>query len=151
MNQTDATNMAQDLLNEHAPGWTFAFDNARRRFGCCRFRDRTITLSRYLVALNDERLVRNTILHEIAHVHAGPKAKHGPVWRERAVALNISPERCYNSREVAAPTPSFVGTCPNCGHTVRRHRRTRIACGDCCRKYNGGRFDAQYWIEWRRA
>jgi hypothetical protein len=35
-------------------GWRFRFDHARRRFGCCRYGPKLITLSRPLTLLNGE-------------------------------------------------------------------------------------------------
>jgi len=64
--------LAVTLMQQHGlVGWTFKFDHARRRFGCCNFTRRTISLSRPLTFLNDDAEVRDTILHEIAHALAG--------------------------------------------------------------------------------
>ena len=47
--------------------WTFLFDRAIRRFGNCNYTKRQISLSAKLTLLNDEPVVRETLLHEIAH------------------------------------------------------------------------------------
>ncbi len=85
MTLTDARTLAHTLLNKHElHDWTFAFNRRKRAFGLCDFRKRTIYLSAVLTELNDEAEVRDTLLHEIAHALATPKARHGPVWQRVA-------------------------------------------------------------------
>ncbi len=146
--------MALSMMAQHGldtpSGWRFAWDNARRRFGSCRYTKKLITLSRVLTRLNAEALVRSTVLHEIAHALAPRGAGHGPVWRAIAVRIGDDGARCYGA-EVTEPAAPFVGTCPSCARTVERHaRRRNLACGACCRKYNGGRHSAAYVFTWRR-
>lgn len=151
MKLNDAAKLAQTLLREHglaAQGWTFDYDTAVRRFGACHYRPKRITLSAKLVAMNDEARVRNTMLHEIAHALSGHKAGHGPQWVAMARAIGCDGQRLYDSREVATVSRKFTGTCPNCGRQVQRHRRDKIACGTCCRKFNGNKFDAKYLFTW---
>jgi predicted SprT family Zn-dependent metalloprotease len=123
----------------HAPvsPWRFEFDNARRRFGCCFYRHRLITLSKHLVALNDEAQVRDTILHEIAHAIAGPKAGHGPLWKAQAAAIGARPERCYSDENVITVTAKYQATCPTCGQEFKKFKQPKGTryCGKCCRRY----------------
>ena len=71
----DATRLAFLYMRLHElDDWQFRLDRATSRFGSCNHRCKTITMSRLLVTLNDKREVRDTILHEIAHALAGPKA-----------------------------------------------------------------------------
>lgn len=143
MTLTDAAHLARRLMAEHnCGGWTFAFDNARRRFGATHYRTRTLSLSRHLVALNDEGHVRDTILHEIAHILAGPAAAHGPRWRLTARAIGCTAARCSNDPEregvlgaVVLPPMAWVGTCPSCGYRreAARAPKREQACGACWR------------------
>ncbi|CAA9212541.1 MAG: hypothetical protein AVDCRST_MAG93-89 [uncultured Chloroflexia bacterium] len=88
VNPADARTLAQVLLDEHALyDWTFAFNRRRRAFGLCNFQKRTIYLSAALTQLNGDAEVRDTLLHEIAHALAGPKAGHGLAWRKVALAI----------------------------------------------------------------
>ena len=43
-------------------------------------------------------------------------------------------------------------TCPGCGATVRRARRPSrpVACGACCARHAGGRFDERFRLRFRR-
>lgn len=108
--------MALDLMYKHGltqEGWTFAFDNAKRRLGVCNYTNRQIGLSRYLVVLNEEAQVRETILHEIAHalsmIRYGRKAAgHGPLWKKVCEEIGAKPERCCASDEVTMPRGSYI-------------------------------------------
>ena len=51
-------------------GYTFKFDHAKRRFGCCNYTRKTISLSKHLCEANLNQLhgkITDTILHELAH------------------------------------------------------------------------------------
>lgn len=152
----DAQNLAFDLMAEHGlvnnelggPEWSFEFDRAVRRFGCCHWATKTISLSRSLVELNDEARVRNTLLHEIAHALAGPRNGHNRQWRSIAVAIGCDGNRLYDGSVVAKPATTVTGHCPNCNRIIKRHRRGNIACGVCCKRYNGGRYKEAYRIIW---
>lgn len=138
MNLHLAQHLARTLMNEHgltARGWTFAFDHARRRFGCCNLTQRRITLSRPLTFLNTEAQVRDTLLHEIAHALT-PGNGHGARWKAMCQRIGARPQRCYREDEVIAPprpvAPYLLG-CPGCGWWVERRRRTgrKLQCRYC--------------------
>lgn len=151
MQLTEAKKLALNLMREHKllnMGWTFEFDNARRRFGVCRYRPKSIGLSKHLVSLNDEARVRNTILHEIAHALVGPGHGHNHVWRRKAIEIGCDGQRCYSSHKVETPESRYIATCSNCGHIHKRHKMTNtlkysnISCGKC----SGGRYNPTYKI-----
>jgi peroxiredoxin Q/BCP len=61
MDLIKAQTLAKQLIEQHGlkeHGWRFQFDNAKRRFGCCKYRSREITLSKPLTQLNDEKEVK---------------------------------------------------------------------------------------------
>lgn len=124
MKLEDAETLALTLMDRYwykFEGWSFEFDNAKRRCGCTKFSIKTITLSRYFVQRNDEDEVRETILHEMAHVIAGPQAGHGPAWRYYAEQIGAKPERCASS--VDMPEGGIEGVCaPDCTIRHTRHR-----------------------------
>jgi predicted SprT family Zn-dependent metalloprotease len=82
--------------------WKFEFDNAKKQFGLCRHSKHIIRMSRKLVALNNEKEVSKTILHEIAHALVGAGHGHGIVWKDKVISIGGVPERCY-SRKVKQP------------------------------------------------
>lgn len=104
MQLVDADNLAMQLMWEHGldieSGWGFQFDNARRRFGLCNYRTKTISLSAPLTLLNEEESVRQTLLHEIAHALVPAGEHHGSVWRAKAISIGHSGNRCYDSAVV---------------------------------------------------
>lgn len=135
MKLSDAHELCNDLLHEHGlsqRGWTFFFDRSKKRFGQCVRSKLSITLSAYLVQLNDERKVRETMLHEIAHALAPAGAHHGPAWKHQCRLLGIAPNRCYDS-SVETPPGRYTGTCENCGHTFEKHRKPKSTTAYCIR------------------
>ncbi|HIZ97691.1 MAG TPA: SprT-like domain-containing protein [Candidatus Janibacter merdipullorum] len=132
----DAREMARGLMDEHGlEDWTLLLDRAKRRAGVCRYTDRAIGLSRHLTLIHTPDQVRDTVLHEIAHAHAGPRAAHGPRWQAAATAIGARPERCLPAEAGHIPG-SWVGTCP-AGHTIDRHRRPSrvLSCRECSRGF----------------
>lgn len=79
--------------------WTFEFDYATRRFGLCDYSRKTISMSKLLVYLNSEDVVKDIILHEIAHALT-PRAGHGPKWRIICEAIGCKPRACYSVIEI---------------------------------------------------
>lgn len=79
--------MAEHELLES--GWSFDFDRAIRRQGCCHLRTKKITLSRLFSVWEPEsEVLLKVIRHEIAHALVGPQRKpHGPKWRAMAERL----------------------------------------------------------------
>lgn len=151
-----AQKLAKDLMEKHLSegenSWRFKFDNAKRRFGCCKYGrgGYWVTLSKHLVLLNDESQVRDTILHEIAHamdVNDRGYSNHDANWREIALRIGCNGERCYSSKEVVQPEFKYKTLCNSCGHTgksMRQPRRSSTACGRCCREHNGGKYDPKF-------
>ena len=154
MELNKAIRLAYQEMAKHnlfAEGWNFEFDRSKKRFGCCKFGRRVITLSRELTLLNDEANVLDTIRHEIAHALAGYKAGHGPEWVRKAREIGCVGKRCYGS-EVVRPEAKYTHYCPNCGVGHARHRKTRTvtACRYCCDEYAGGKFDYRFLLKWKK-
>ena len=149
MDITRAEQIANEKMIEHGlTGWSFGFDDSVRRRGCCHWSRKEITLSRALTELRDEAWVVNTILHEIAHALCGPHEGHSSVWREKAISIGCNGERC-SSDGVAIPK-TFRCECPNCGSGWSAHRRSKVACGKCCKQFNGGKWTRKYQVKWTR-
>jgi predicted SprT family Zn-dependent metalloprotease len=131
--------------------WTFGFDNCRNRLGSCRIDEYKITLSRAMVELNDEKVVRDIILHEIAHALVERRlgaecadganewhlrndkrwAAHGSEFKDTAVWLGVKPRSTCSVDGLVVPSSQWLGTCPSCGDESLTHRRTRSSCAKC--------------------
>jgi len=124
-------------------GWSFGFDRARARAGCCHHDKRLITCSAHLIAHMTDEETEQVILHEIAHAIAGAAAGHGPVWRAVADRLGYTGRRTVDL-PTADETARWLARCPS-GHEWLRHRRTsrRAWCGTCAKA--GLRSEITWW------
>lgn len=117
--------LARRIMNDHGLGHVpFQFDNAKARFGVCKFRGRSgtwvpiqIALSQHLVRVNTLERCLETVLHEVAHALAGHEAGHGPAWRRQARALGIEPRRCGTHEDTVVPPAPHNGMCAQCSTT----------------------------------
>lgn len=120
MDMEKARAMARDLMEAYDfAHWSFDFDRAKTRNGQCDFTRQRITLSRHFVQLNDATLVRETILHEIAHAIAGSAAGHGPQWQMVARNLGVRP---VARKATSMPPGRYRGVC-SCGYPHSLHRK----------------------------
>jgi predicted SprT family Zn-dependent metalloprotease len=140
MDLGDAEALAHRLMAEHQlNGWVFRFDHARRRLGACRYSDQCISLSKPLTLLNPESVVRDTLLHEIAHALT-PGAKHGPVWRAMARQIGATPRACAAVGSVATPNAPYSLVCDHCQERIPRYRKPtgRFVCRSCLQRHRRG-------------
>lgn len=151
MNLKKAQELALDLMREHElKNWLFQFDRAKVRFGYCNYRDKIISLSKHLTELNSKALVKDTILHEIAHALVGKKHNHGKVWKEKAIAIGCSATRCYSDTDVVTPLKKYTASCNSCKRKFQAARKRKVACGVCCKKYNNNRYSEEYIISFEQ-
>ena len=137
---------ARKLMDMHGlDGWALRFNGARKKLGECRPQQKLILISRVHALNGASGQVTDTILHEIAHALAGPKAGHGPAWKEIARRLGATPKSCApesdearNAREAAramfrtgdAVTFTARGDVRK-GTIVRMNpKRAKVQCGD---------------------
>lgn len=123
--------LAQELMHLHGlEGWNFEFDRAKKRFGCCNYTQKKISLSADLVSLNSEENVKNTIVHEIAHAIAGHRAGHGKQWKEIVEKIGGTANRCYGN-EITTPLLCFTAYCPSCKVQTQRQKKRNLMCAKC--------------------
>jgi predicted SprT family Zn-dependent metalloprotease len=141
MDPSAAERLAQHLMAQHGlHDWGFAFDRARRRLGVCDYRARRISLSLTLTTLNPEPVVRDTILHEIAHALT-PGARHGSAWRAKAAAIGAQPRASVHAAEIATPPAPYALVCDTCHARIDRYRaprRGRYLCRHCLQRHQRG-------------
>ena len=100
-----------------------------------------------------DRTLRHELAHLLAQFRVGRRriAPHGSEWRDACRDLEIGDEvRCHNLPfATRAQTVRFVYRCPNCRQKFPRVRRVlrAVACLACCRKHNGGDFDARFRLK----
>tara|TARA_Y100001951_G_C11121069_1_gene172797 strand:+ start:83 stop:577 length:495 start_codon:yes stop_codon:yes gene_type:complete len=150
MKLTETILLARELMEKHKlDGWKLKFDESKSHLGQCRYSEKSIYLSYPYVEINDEKIIRNTILHEIAHALAGSGHGHNRIWKTIARHIGCTGDRCTRGAE--RPRGKWTRHCENCGYEVQSHRRTSKAraCGECCEKHNGGRYAEEYKLQWR--
>lgn len=129
--------IAEKLLQLHnLNDYIFKFDGAKRRFGSCSIKRKIISLSKHLVLLNEESQVTDTILHEIAHALT-PSSHHGIEWKKCCIHIGANPIRQYSTTEVRTPEYIWEGSCGNCGHVFKRHKRRLGGWCRSCGKEKG--------------
>jgi predicted SprT family Zn-dependent metalloprotease len=125
--------LALDLMRKYEVwdmGYRFRWSNTSRILGQCNYVKKHIKLSRRYVAYNDERLVEDTIRHEIAHALCGPGYGHGPYWKKMAAAVGANPRACKGVSDgvVSAPEKYNI-VCTSCNNVLgtcsRRLKETR--------------------------
>ncbi len=94
-----------------------------------------------------DRTLRHELAHLLAQFRAGRRrvAPHGTEWRKACRDLGIGDE----SRTHALPFPvqrrarRYLYECPRCRKEFPRVRpiKRAVACLECCRKFNQGKFD----------
>ena len=143
---------AIELMDKHGLldlGWYFEFDNAKKRFGQCDSNRRRISLSKYLVGLNEEWRVTNTILHEIAHGLVGCRHGHDSIWRRKALEIGCDGNRCYSSKFVSTPQSKYIAKCTGCNTEFKRHKKIKEGRKSSCGKCSHGRYNELYVLEWK--
>lgn len=152
----EASELLENKMIEHGlSNWNFGFSNTQNR-GDCNYTKKLIRLSRPFVKANGIERVLQTILHEIAHAltwinHRNAKP-HGIEWQTIAKSIGHTGQRymaaeSYDTGRTRKDTEK-VGTCPNCDRKMYARRRQNIACGKCCKQYNGGKYTTAYKIVW---
>ena len=143
----DLLRAEMDRHGLHAPTWRAELSSGRGVIGRCErhvhretgeVTEGIIHLSRRLIDHEDDGVVIDTILHEIAHALTSPGAQaHGKEWREIARRLGAKPEACYDPGKSNIP-PKWIGACPHPGCTVyvTRNRLTQKARSLFCRRHD---------------
>ena len=116
-------------------GWRFRWQNKKVSLGTCSYAKKQIRLSKWYVELNDEKEVRDTILHEVAHAlsyirHGRKGIGHGKLWKDICREIGAIPRAC-SKEKLNKPQNhyKYIDTC--CGLTFKRHRLKRNVSYSC--------------------
>lgn len=110
--------------------WRLSLDNARRRAGACHPVQKRISLSRHHLRLNDYLVVKDTLLHEVAHAIVWEKYRqtgHGSRWKQTIQQLGGIAKATGQFETPTAPWV-LVYLDANSGKIrklAERHRRSR--------------------------
>ncbi len=145
MDLKELEELASNQLAKHGlNGWTFGWGTTRRRLGVCKYRIKRIEISKFYAANNSREKVIDTLMHEIAHALAGPKAKHGPIWKAIAARLGARPEACDRDHDTVIQPGNWRATCDGCGHVFERYKRPTALSGYRCRCRKGNVLKFEY-------
>ena len=127
--QTIAARASAWLVAHQLEGWSFQFDHATRRAGCCTYQTQVISLAHAYARAAPDAEIDDTLLHEIAHALVGKAHGHDQLWRATAVALGCSGHRCH---DVQFTPPRYIVTCVNaCWVTTAERRQRGAVCRTC--------------------
>lgn len=152
-------------INKHLENeWEFKWSTAKSFIGQCRWnrvsRDGQIKISKTFVkgGLPKEEIL-DTIKHEVAHaldVERRGTSDHGPKWKRCCRETGANPNRTCDLpshvKQYLNNIAKWVRYCPNCDNKRYLHRKPTAtrACGNCCRKHNGGKFSYDYVLKVKR-
>lgn len=145
MDSFEAKRVALDLMRKHellSKGWTFQFDNSKRRLGCCKHRIKTITFSKNYQPLVEVNEFTDTILHEIAHALVGHG--HDSVWKRKAIEIGCNGKRLYSGDKKVEG--KYAATCHKCGTVYYKHRITSRNRNQSCGKCSCGRYNPEFLL-----
>jgi predicted SprT family Zn-dependent metalloprotease len=130
MDLLEAKRLALSLMHQYnLKDWRFDFNNRKGSYGMCYFTKKTIYLSSPLTAAMQEKDVKNTVLHEIAHALVGQGHGHDYVWLRKAREIGCDGESCNNHNIIVENVRfKYVATCPRCGEKIgvsRAPKRTQ--------------------------
>jgi predicted SprT family Zn-dependent metalloprotease len=127
----DAEKLAWQLLREHKlKDWTYQTNTRKRTLGLCFSQYKRIELSIYFIEHNTPEVVRETLLHEIAHAIVGSDQGHNAVWMEMAEKLGVTPRR--KSAAAIMPPGPWQATCRGCNRLFSKHRKPKYISGNSC-------------------
>lgn len=138
-----ANGITNRISPKHDLGYSFKFDSAKSRLGCCHYGPKLITMSRVLSQHNIDKIhtkLTDTLLHEIAHalcveVYGVRNGRgHGQNWVSIAKQIGCDGKRCYDGSKMEKPKAKWTLTCPTCNTVASRHRKPKyaVACASCC-------------------
>ena len=123
----------RELLKHGLHDWSFGWARTKRRQGACNYQSKRIEIAEYYATHNLPEKVLDTLLHEIAHALAGPKARHGPAWKAVAKKLGASPRTYDTCRETVVIPGDWQATCHACNKTHHKYKRPQSLTGYRCR------------------
>lgn len=128
--------------------WVLKLSHQRRHLGYCKPMRKTISVSLLYMERNPFHIMKDTLLHEIAHaIHFRESGKmgHNNGWKEVAQRVGCAPVRCASLEGLRVPEGKYSGVCRSCGKTVQFYREVRrsYSCSICSPR----RYDPNHKLE----
>lgn len=128
--------LARDLVYQHlGQAWSVTTNNSMTTLGICRHNSKSIGLSTHLLDNNGWEVVKQTVVHEIAHALVGYHAHHNSIWRAKCIALGGDGKTCSEASDARMPYP-WLAECFFCSKAtpLLSKPRTRVLVCRQCRK-----------------
>ena len=123
-----AIELAEEKIAEHGVAYRVEIINSKTKLGHCDSKNRIIALSKPFIEINEEKVILNTILHEIAHALT-PLEGHSSKWREACRRIGAIPSRL--NKIAVQPKMKYTISCPECDYVGQTNSRFRHYCGRC--------------------
>lgn len=124
----DYIERAYKVLRDNGLGdWDVEVSNHKKTYGMCLYGAKTILISKYLIAADNESEIMDTIYHEVAHALT-PGDGHGPAWKRKCIELGGSGKRLSDAK-INAPS-KWELLCIN-GHTHQLYRWNKESIYKC--------------------
>jgi len=139
MYQKDVIQLYKELSKKYNCDYRLEFNNRKTVLGSCNYNKKVISLSKPYIESNKDEVIKNTILHEIAH--ALTKSGHDKKWKLKYIEIGGNGNRVNYEAVIKY---KYIATCPECGYETEYNKRQSVACHKCCVKYNNGKFSNKY-------
>jgi predicted SprT family Zn-dependent metalloprotease len=151
MKLSDAREFSVLLIQEHLSdkGWLFSFNNRKSYLGICDAKRKTIYLSIPYTEINDWLIMKNTVLHEIAHAlewESHKRMSHSRVWQKYCLQIGARPQR-INNLVKNIPKMKYKCICPHCGYEGQANRISNHTYHKQCVKKLGFVDDSKFIYE----
>ena len=115
-------------------GWNFEINHMKRALAITNYTKKKVCISSYLLREKscDEQKIRNTILHEIAHIIAGHSNAHNKKWKDIALKIGCDGEICGKMSHIPG---NYLMYCPKGCFKKEYYRRPKIE-NKLCKKCN---------------
>ena len=121
--------------------WALNFSNRKRSLGHCNCTKKVISISNSYLKTNPLPVMKDTLLHEIAHAiqfEKTGKTGHGREWKDLAREVGCKPKRCADLADINLPAPKYIGICSSCGNKTNFYRKVNktYSCSKCSKKFD---------------
>lgn len=102
---------------------------------------------------NSYDAIREILKHEMIHLWLYEKGlPYGHTAAFRAKARKMGQTKIRHDIDLPLPKSGWMYTCGSCGESFTRRRRygRPVACSDCCKRWNKGRYDERFKLKGKR-